>query len=88
MEDLEAPFVRVPSGDDMDDDTLMKHMEARHGENLALKFREEPDRKRRGLPRRLQNPETWRTYHRKLHELYDGRPDGPYRHVHKEPTDA
>lgn len=88
MEDLSAPMVSVPSVEDMSDEILMKHMEARHGESLALKFRDEPDRAKRGLPRRLHNPETWRIYHDKLHELYDGRETGPYRHVHKEPNGA
>lgn len=88
MEDLEAPYVRVPSAEDMSDETLMKHMEARHSEDLALKFEPEPDRVAKGLPRRLRNPQTWRTYHDYMHRLYDGRDNGPYRHVHKEPSDA
>jgi hypothetical protein len=87
MEDLEEPVVSVPSADDMDDETFMKHMERRHGESLALKFRNEPDRAKKGLPRRLLNRKTWITYHQSLHNLYDGRADGPYRHIHKEPTE-
>jgi hypothetical protein len=84
MEDLSKPMVQVPSAEDLDDETFIKHLELRHGESLALKFTDEPDRKRRGLSRRLRNRSTWITYHRKLHELYDGRENGPYRHTHKE----
>jgi hypothetical protein len=84
MEDLDAPFVQVPAAGDMDDEIFIKHMERRHGESLALKFIEEPDRKRKGQGRRLADPKTWRTYHQRLHELYDGRENGPYRHTHKE----
>lgn len=88
MEDLSQPMVRVPASEDMDDETFIKHLEFRHGEALALRFVEEPDRKRKGLGRRLHNPETWAIYHRKLHELYDGRENGPYRHTHKEASGA
>ena len=88
MEDLSQPMVRVPSAGDMNDETVILHLEKRHGESLALKFTEEPDRARKGLPRRLRNPETWRVYHAKLHENYDGRENGPYRHTHKEAEGA
>jgi hypothetical protein len=87
MEDLDQPIVSVPSAEDLDDEMFMKHMEKRHGESLALKFRKEPDRVMRGLPRRLLNRNTWITYHQSLHDLYDGRDTGPYRHLHKEPTE-
>jgi hypothetical protein len=86
VEDLDQPIVRVPALADMDDETIIKHLEARHGESLKLQFRPEPDRVRKGLPQRLFNRSTWEVYHRKLHELYDGRPNGPYRHTHKEPS--
>ncbi len=88
MEDLDQPMVRVPSAEDMEDETLMLHMERRHGESLALKFEPEPDRVAKGLKRRLRNPTTWRIYHQRLHDLYDGRPNGPYRHTHKEAEGA
>jgi hypothetical protein len=84
MEDLEAPFVQVPAVSDMDDETFIKHLEKRHGESLALKFTEEPDRAAKGLPRRLQSRKEWESYHTYLHQLYDNRENSPYRHTHKE----
>lgn len=84
----DTPLVRVPSVADMDDPTLIKHMEARHDEDVAVTrmgWNGDPDDKRdlRNIP--------WRTFHNKMHELYDGRTDGAagmYDHEHKEPSDA
>jgi hypothetical protein len=86
MEDLSAPFVAVPSAANMDDETFIKHLEKRHGEALALKFKNDPDREAKGELRSLMARPEWETYHQYLHNLYDGRENGPYRHNHKEPS--
>lgn len=83
-----SDLVRVPAVGDMDDETLIKHMEHRHDEHIAMKFPNEPDRIKQGLPRRLRAGVTWRLFHDKLHELYDGRvvAGAPfYDHEHKAP---
>jgi hypothetical protein len=82
-------LVRVPSVRDMTDEIMIKHMQHRHDEDIGhinIGY-EEPDRKAKGLPRRLRAGVEWRTFHDKMHELYDGRTDGAagmYDHVHKE----
>jgi hypothetical protein len=82
-------IVQVPSAYDMSDDILIKHFQARHDQDVSDRlFRNEPDRKAKGLPPRLREGVTWRIYHDKVHELYDGRSNGPYRHVHKEAKNA
>lgn len=88
-----SDVVRVPSVADMSDQILIKHMEARHGEDLKVKnLGHEPDRDAKNLAPRLRGSgKVWRTYHDKMHELYDGRlHDGEpwYDHEHKEATGA
>lgn len=83
---VDEDFVTVPSVEDMDDETFIKHFELRHGENLAHRFLNEPDRVKKGLPRRLNDPEVWKTYHEKMHEIYNGREFGPFNHEHREPS--
>jgi hypothetical protein len=67
--------VRVPSVRGMDDETLIKYMEYRHDEDLKVKnLGHEPDREAKGLAPRLRGSgQVWRTFHNKMHELYDGR---------------
>lgn len=66
--------VRVPSVADMDDETLMKHLEFRHEDDLRQEFTPDPDKGER----RLAAPETWRTYHDAMHRLYPRK----YEHAH------
>lgn len=82
-------LVRVPSVANMDDEIFIKHMEARHEEDVSTVHLgiQDPDRAAKGLPHRLREGVTWRKFHEKMHELYDGRTDGAagmYNHVHKE----
>jgi hypothetical protein len=82
-------MIRVPSVRDMDDATMIKHMQHRHDEDIkSINIgHQEPDRVAAGLPPRLRAGVEWRTFHNKMHELYDGRVDGArdmYDHVHKE----
>jgi len=58
--------MRVPHTEDMDDETFIKHLQARHSEDLAMDFRSLPGRE--SEPRRLNNPTTWRIYHGILHD--------------------
>jgi hypothetical protein len=86
----EQDLVRVPSVLDMSDAILIKHMEARHDQDVSVNnLGHEPDRDARGLAPRLRGSgKVWRTYHDKMHELYDGRQHNGepwYNHVHKEP---
>jgi len=88
-----ANVVRVPAVRDMDDPTLIKHMEARHEEDVSTTHlgAGEPDRVAQGLPPRLRAGVEWRTFHNKMHELYDGREHNGrpwFDHVHKEPVDG
>lgn len=68
--------VTVPSVTSMNDQTLIKHMELRHADDLKLSFEVEPDR----TERRLRAPREWRTYHNAMHRLYPGK----YDHSHWE----
>lgn len=88
-----SELTRVPSVLDMDDVTLIKHMELRHGEDLRVKrLGWEPQREERGEPPTLRgNGKVWRTFHNKMHELYDGRVikgEDFYNHTHPEADDA
>lgn len=58
-------MIEIPSVADMDDETLMKHMELRHEGDLAMSFEIEPGRDER----RLRAPKEWRTYHDTIHRL-------------------
>lgn len=71
-------LVRVPSVQGMDDETLMKHLEHRHAEDLKMSFEVEPDQ----TERRLRAPKEWRTYHDAMHRLYPGK----YEHRHHDLT--
>lgn len=59
-------LILIPSVHDMDDETLMKHLEHRHGDDLKMSFEVEPGR----TERRLRAPIEWRTYHDAMHRLY------------------
>jgi hypothetical protein len=49
----------------MDDETFLRHMEARHAEHMTLDVKPEP-----GMDhRRLQARPTWDVYHRALHKF-------------------
>lgn len=67
----------IPSVDDMDDETLMKHLELRHEDDLRLTFKPEPGR----TERRLAAPGLWRTYHNTMHRLYSNKYDHRHRDV-------
>lgn len=66
-----ADTVRVPDVEYMDDETLMKHLEFRHADDLKMSFTVEPDRE----TRRLREPDVWRTYHDAMHRLYPAKYD-------------
>jgi hypothetical protein len=75
----------VPSVHNMDDATLIKHMQARHDEMIAEGLDLAPN----GVPMKLRSSVEWRTFHDKMHELYDGRTVGPdegesfFNHLHR-----
>lgn len=71
-----SDLVRVPPVSVMGDETLMKHLELRHDNDLRMEFKPEPDREER----RLHAPREWRTYHDKVHELHPN----TYDHEHNE----
>lgn len=66
----------IPSVSDMDDETLMKHLEYRHADDLRMSFDIEPDL----TERRLRAPVEWRTYHDTVHRLSPQN----YKHQHLE----
>jgi hypothetical protein len=67
-------MVRVPGIQVMDDETVMLHLEKRHGNDLSMEFKPEPDREER----RMAAPAEWRTYHETMHRLNPNE----YDHVH------
>lgn len=67
--------VVVTPVDEMEDETLMKHLELRHEDDLALRFLPDPDKGTRVLAA----PELWRTYHDTMHRLYPCK----YEHSHR-----
>lgn len=69
-------LVRIPPVTAMEDETLMLHLEKRHGNDLSMSFEPEPGRE----DRRLAAPKEWRTYHETLHRLHPN----DYDHVHNE----
>jgi hypothetical protein len=73
----------VPNVRNMDDVTLIKHMQARHDEMIADGFDLAPN----GEPIKLRAGVEWRTFHDKMHEWYDGRTVGDgenfFNHLHK-----
>jgi hypothetical protein len=73
-----ADLVRVPSVQDMDDETLMLHFEHRHSDQLKLQFKPEPDSGKR----RLHGSKEWRTFHETIHRLEMS--DAGFDHEHKE----
>lgn len=69
--------VRVPPVSRMSDDTLIKHFELRHGNDLSMKSVPAiPE----GDSKRLNDPHVWRTYHQKVHEMRSE----DYDHAHNE----
>jgi len=58
-------IVRIPPVGVMDDETLMKHLDLRHDNELRMRFVPEPDREER----RLVAGKEWRTYHDTMHRL-------------------
>jgi len=68
--------IRVVSVQVMDDETLMKHLENRHEDDLRMEFTVEPD----AGERRLHAPKEWRSYHEAMHRLYPRK----YDHDHGE----
>jgi hypothetical protein len=61
---------RVPPVAEMEDGTLIKHLELRHEEDLAMDFN----------GGNMQASGTWRTYHDAMHRLYPRK----YDHHHGE----
>lgn len=68
-------MLTIPPVQEMDDETLMKHLEFRHADDLRMEFTVEPDYG----GRRLHAPEAWRTYHDAMHRLYPRK----YEHSHE-----
>lgn len=73
----------VPSVRNMDDEILIKHMEARHQEMIAEGVKLHANE----AARKVRLGVEWRTFHDKMHELYDGRVVGDgenfFNHTHK-----
>lgn len=71
----------VVAFENLDDETAIKHLEHRHGHDLAafkMRFTPEPDRD--GEPRRFRAGRSpWDKFHRRLHELSETQP-----HEHEE----
>jgi antitoxin component of MazEF toxin-antitoxin module len=67
-----TPPVRVPPVSVMVDETLIKHLELRHGNDLTLQLS--------ASPRGLAAPVEWRTYHETMHRLNPA----DYDHEHNE----
>jgi hypothetical protein len=65
--------VRIPPVGKMGDETLIKHFELRHSNDLSMEFVPEPDR----AEPRLHAPKEWRTYHETAHRL------NPYAYDHE-----
>ena len=68
--------VMVVSVDDMDDETLIRHLESRHADDLRMSFQPDPDTGKRTLAA----PKEWRTYHQSMHRLYPRK----YEHRHRD----
>jgi hypothetical protein len=66
--------MKVVPVEEMDDETLLRHFEARHADDLKLKFPES------GPERHLNDPKLWRTYHQTMHRLYPRK----YEHSHRD----
>lgn len=56
---------RVPFVEQMDDETFIRHLEARHGQDLAMEFKPLPGKE--GEPRRLLTRIAHEAYHHILH---------------------
>lgn len=69
-------LVRIPGVSAMKDETLMLHLELRHGNDLRMEFNVEPGR----TERRLHASTEWRTFHDAVHRIHPGE----YDHVHNE----
>jgi hypothetical protein len=67
--------VVVTPVDEMNDETLMKHLENRHQDDLRLSFKPDPGKSERTLAA----PTEWRTYHDTMHRLYPRK----YEHSHR-----
>lgn len=70
-----SQLVRIPPVKLMGDETLVNHLELRHGNDLSMEFPESGH-----VERRLHDSHVWRTYHDKVHELRGE----SYDHVHNE----
>lgn len=60
----------IPDVREMDDETVMKHLEFRHPE-VTMKFVPEPGRSER----RMAAPDAWRGLHQANHRMYPHRYD-------------
>jgi len=69
-------IVRVPHPDDMDVETFLKHVKARHADSLPEGFDLTPEEMTEYVE------ECWRRFHERLHRLRPG-PNGGYDHDHK-----
>jgi hypothetical protein len=80
-------MVRVPPVQQMDDETFIRHLEKRHGQDLAMEFKELPGRE--GEPRRLLTRIAHETYHALLHSwAEEGKDDREVDHFHDYPLVA
>jgi hypothetical protein len=69
-------MVRIPPVALMGDETLIKHLELRHDNDLRMQFMPEPQKE---TPR-VTAPKEWRTFHETMHRLHPN----DYNHVHNE----
>jgi hypothetical protein len=70
--------VYVPHPDDMDRETFLKHVAARHSDSMPDGFDLSADRMTEYVE------ECWRRFHERLHRLRTG-PHGGYEHDHRAP---
>lgn len=73
--------VRVPDVSVMVDETLMLHLEKRHGNDVSMRFQPRPDQE----VRELSEPHIWRTFHDAVHRIH---PASDYDHEHNPVEEA
>jgi hypothetical protein len=75
---------RVPLVEQMDDETFIRHLEKRHGQDLAMEFKPLPGQE--GQPRRMLTRLAHETYHALLHRwAEEGKEGHSVDHFHDYP---
>lgn len=77
-------LVRIPPIEQMDDETFIRHLEKRHGEDLSMEFKALPGREKQ--PRQLLTRIAHEAYHALLHAwAEEGREGREVDHFHDYP---